>query len=149
MPRFLPLSLGCTRQRTLVLIAVMTGGALGALARHLMNITFQWLLKGSSLPDYPWSTLNVLSTLSVNVLGSFALSFLFFSNYFGAPNTVKLAIGTGFIGAFTTFSTFELETLQLVQKGEYGLALLYVAGSVLLGFAAVLLGRFLALHLTS
>jgi fluoride exporter len=77
------------------------------------------------------------------------LSFLFFANYFGLPNAVKLAVGTGFIGAFTTFSTFELETLQLVQKGEYGLAVLYVVGSVLLGFVAVLLGRYLALHVTS
>jgi fluoride exporter len=117
----------------------MAGGALGALARHLTNVCFQWLLKGSSLVGYPFST------LSVNVLGSFALSFLFFSNFFGASTTLKLAVGTGFIGAFTTFSTFELETLQLVQKGEYLLALLYIFGSVLLGFGAVVLGRYLAL----
>jgi fluoride exporter len=126
-----------------VIIAVMLGGALGALARYLSHLLFQLLLKGSPLAGYPFST------FTVNILGSFVLSFLFFANYFGLPNTLKLAIGTGFIGAFTTFSTFELETLQLVQNGEYGLAILYVVGSVLLGFAAVLLGRYLALQVTS
>lgn len=121
----------------------MMGGALGALARYGTTVVFQIGLKGSSVAHYPFAT------FTVNVLGSFVLSFLFFANYFGAPNSLKLAIGTGFIGAFTTFSTFELETLQLVQKGEYLLAFLYVAASVLLGFGAVLLGRFFALQLTS
>jgi fluoride exporter len=121
----------------------MIGGALGALARYLSNVLFQLLLRGSPLASYPFST------LTVNLLGSFVLSFLFFANYFGLPNALKVAIGTGFIGAFTTFSTFELETLQLVEKGEYLLAFLYVVGSVVLGFGAVLLGRFFALQLTS
>ena len=120
----------------------MMGGALGALARYGTNVFFQAWLK-SSVAHFPFPT------FSINVFGSLLLSFLFFVNYFGAPNSVKLAVGTGFIGAFTTFSTFELETLQLVQKGEYLLAFLYVLGSVLLGFGAVLLGRYLALHLTS
>jgi fluoride exporter len=126
-----------------VIIAVMLGGAFGALARHLSNLLFQVLFKGSPLAGYPFST------FTVNVLGSLILSFLFFANYFGLPNPLKLAIGTGFIGAFTTFSTFELETLHLVQKGEYALAILYVVGSVVLGFLAVLLGRYLALQVTS
>ena len=121
----------------------MLGGALGALARYGTNLVFQFWLKGSSVAHYPFST------FTVNLFGSFVLSLLFFANYFGAPNSVKLALGTGFIGAFTTFSTFELETLQLVQKGEYTLAFLYVIGSVVLGFAAVLLGRFFALQLTN
>jgi fluoride exporter len=121
----------------------MMGGALGALARYLSNLFFQLLFKGSPLEGYPFST------FTVNMVGSFVLSFLFFANYFGLPNPLKLAIGTGFIGAFTTFSTFELETLQLVQKGEYTLAMLYVVGSVLLGFIAVLLGRYLALQVTN
>jgi fluoride exporter len=125
------------------MIAVMVGGAFGALARYLSNLLFQLLLKGNPLASYP------LSTFTVNIVGSFVLSFLFFANYFGLPNATRLAIGTGFIGAFTTFSTFELETLQLVQKGEYVLAALYGVGSVLLGFAAVLLGRYLALQVTS
>jgi fluoride exporter len=120
----------------------MLGGAFGALARHLTNLSFQILLKGSPVAGYPFST------LTINILGSFLLSFLFFANYFGLPNALKLAIGTGFIGAFTTFSTFELETLQLVQKGDYLYAGLYVVSSVVLGFLAVLLGRYLALLLS-
>ncbi len=127
----------------MTVLAVMVGGALGALSRYLSNTLFLRWLAGSAFALYP------VSTLVVNVLGSLALSFLFYSNYLGAPTTLKLAIGTGFIGAFTTFSTFELETLQLVRKGEYLLAVFYVVVSVVLGFGAVLLGRYLALQLTS
>jgi fluoride exporter len=122
-------------------LAVMLGGALGALSRYLCNLLFQVALEGSRFAGYPFAT------FGVNMLGSFVLSFLFFGNYFGLPNAWKLAIGTGFIGAFTTFSTFELETLQLVQKGEYVWAGLYVVGSVVFGFGAVLLGRSVALLL--
>ena len=99
---------------------VMLGGALGALCRYGINLAVQMIFQNKLM--FPWAT------FGINVLGSFVLAFLFFSNYIQLPNVWRVAIGTGFLGAFTTFSTFELETLQLVESGKPLLALLYVLG---------------------
>jgi CrcB protein len=59
------------------------------------------------------------------------------------PN-LRLAIGTGFTGAFTTFSTFSEETLNLIKNGQYGFALLYVLASIFGGIGLALLGAKIA-----
>jgi CrcB protein len=120
------------------MLGVILGGAIGALSRHLANMVFQTAFQGTVLATYP------LATLSVNLFGSCLLSFLFYSHYFHISPSLKTAIGTGFIGALTTFSTFELETFQLIDRGEWLIALLYLCGSVALGLAAIWLGRWLA-----
>lgn len=117
----------------------MAGGALGALCRYLVNLSFQGSFQGSSA--YP------AATFTVNIVGSFLLSFLLFNTALTLPTELKTAVGTGFLGALTTFSTFELETFTLFDRGRWPLALLYSFGSVAVGLAAVLLGRWAARQL--
>jgi fluoride exporter len=116
----------------------MLAGGFGTLARYGLGIAFKnWLASsGSSFP---------LGTLVINVLGSFVLGFI---TALALQNRVsdewRLIIGTGFCGAFTTFSTFELETHALYSKGTTLELMLYVFGNLTLGFLAVLLGNALA-----
>jgi CrcB protein len=110
------------------------GGALGTYARYLV---YAWMGAPTWARGFP------VGTFVINVSGSFVL---------GAAAVVirnrlppeygywYLLIGTGFCGGYTTFSTFEYETFQLVNLGSWWLALAYVAGSVIAGFAGVLLG---------
>ena len=117
-----------------VILGIMVGGALGALCRYLVNTAFV----GSSLP-FP------TATFIVNMAGSFLLSLLLFSSLPSLSPELKTAIGTGFLGALTTFSTFEVETFKLFDEGQWLLGLSYSLGSFLVGLVAVLLGRWVAL----
>jgi CrcB protein len=84
----------------------------------------------------------------VNVLGCFFLALLTTVVLQGAVRPEwRLILGTGFLGAFTTFSTFELETEELMARGAKIAAALYVSCSLGLGFGALVLGRLLALRL--
>nr|WP_045235295.1 fluoride efflux transporter CrcB [Deinococcus pimensis] len=114
----------------------MVGGALGALARFLVGALSAALVARSALAGWPWAT------LGVNVLGSFLLSLLvtLVSRGLVDPRW-RLWLGTGFLGAFTTFSTFSLEADDLARRGEPGVAALYVVLSVGLGLLGVLAGR--------
>lgn len=125
----------------MVVLGVMVGGALGALARYLTGLAVQPALAGGSLASFP------LATLSVNVVGSFALSVLTTLGLQGLVTpTVRIAIGTGFLGAFTTYSTFELEADLLLREGRMVQAVVYIGGNLLLGYLAIVLGRGLALR---
>ncbi len=117
----------------LVYIAIF--GALGSLARYGVGV---WAKNTLGL-IFPYGT------LLVNVLGSFILGFivtLAFENR--VSESTRLAIAVGFCGAFTTFSTFELELMNAILEHKYGLAALYVVSSLTLGLGAVFLGRGLA-----
>jgi CrcB protein len=108
----------------LQILAIAGGGALGAVARFGVSTgVYRWLGR-----DFPWGT------LAVNVLGSFAMGLLFVLLLERAllPPEVRATVLIGFLGAFTTFSTFSLETLALVEQGEPARALLNIAASVLL-----------------
>lgn len=117
------------------LAAIAAGGALGALARYAVS----YLVSQRLGPAFP------LGTLAINVAGCWLLGLV-----------AELAEGTlidpalrsfltvGFLGAFTTFSTFSLETINLLQDGEAGLALLNVAASVAAGLASCWLGMLAA-----
>jgi CrcB protein len=115
------------------LLQVAAGGAIGASARHLVNIGSGRLF-GTGFP---------IGTLIVNVLGSFLMGVLVVM--LAHKGGLKMApfLMTGILGGFTTFSAFSLDALTLWERGQPGLAALYVAASVLLSLAAIAL----ALHL--
>ena len=123
----------------MVPLVVGVGGALGAIARYYAT---DWV-RGVYGAEFPWGT------LVVNVVGSLLLGFLFVWFEHRAPsNLSRELIAIGFLGSFTTFSTFSYETVALFRTGEILRAGGYAAGSVMLGIAAVVVGAGLATLLT-
>ena len=116
-------------------IAIAIGGALGAMARYGVST----LVFDASAQRFPYAT------LSVNVLGSFAMGFLFviIAEKAMLPPEMRSMLMVGFLGAFTTFSTFSLDALGLWQNGHLLMALVYALGTVVLCLAAVCLGVWL------
>ena len=121
------------------IVGLMLGGALGTLCRYLVTLGTQSLLSSSTFP---------LDTIVVSMLGCYLLASLMGLRLLGfVPPAWHLAIGTGFLGAFTTFSTFELESHALAQEGGWSRATLYVLANLVLGYVALLLGRVTAARL--
>lgn len=112
-------------------LLVALGGAFGAMTRYGMNLLF-----GGAFLPFPFAT------FLINVTGSFLIGFLLAR--FTDNETVKLLFVSGFLGAYTTFSTFEYEAFQLTETKQLMLAFLYVAMSFALGFIGVALGIWLA-----
>jgi len=83
-----------------------------------------------------------MGTLTVNVIGSFIIGFLvgISAKTDLISNDLRLFLMVGFCGGFTTFSSFTNENLMLIQNGQLLSVLLYTAGSIIFGFAAVYLG---------
>jgi len=119
--------------RALLIVAV--GGAVGALARYGLSRAFP--VAPGTFPA---------TTFVINVTGAFALAFLLESLLRrGAPDHwLRLLVGVGVLGAFTTFSTMATEIALLWRDGDGGIALVYTAASVLTGVAAVFAGLVLA-----
>ena len=122
-----------TLQRCLIIGA---GGFIGAIVRFLLA---NWI-------GQKWGRPFPLGTFIINVSGSFLIGFLMalLMERFAAPPFWRLLLVVGFLGAYTTFSTFEYETGGLVSNGEMMLAALNVFLSVLAGFAALKSGEILA-----
>ena len=114
------------------IFAVGAGGAFGAIARYLINIS-PLANTGGRFP---------LPTFVVNVIGSLLVGFLFvmFAERFDVSENVRLTLAVGFLGAFTTFSAFELEIFLLMRDRQVVTAFAYLALSVLTGFVGVLAG---------
>ncbi len=121
------------------LFLVMTGGAIGAGARHLFG---QWTLAAFG-PDYPWGT------LGVNLIGGLLMGLLVGTlARTGLGEPTRLLLGVGILGGFTTFSAFSLDMVTMLDRGALDTALIYalasVIGSVLALFAGLSLVRTVA-----
>lgn len=114
-------------------LAVGIGGAIGSIVRYLVG---EWA-SGKLGAAFPWGT------LLINGLGSLVLGVIVGATAAGRlPPSGKLLLGTGFCGGFTTFSTFSVETMALLEKNELATAALYLTSSVGLGLAGAALGLF-------
>lgn len=120
-------------------VAIAFFGTLGCWARYGMTNLVQTIYG----KDFPYAT------LSINVGGSFLMGFLFIETLERLTLSPALRTGilTGFIGGYTTFSTFEMETYLLVEQGSSLSALLYLMLSVTLGFVAAFGGAYIARNL--
>ena len=110
-------------------LLVFVGGGLGATFRHAINVFFARTL-GVAFP-YSTSFINITGSLVMGLIAGY-LAFIM----------------TGILGGYTTFSAFSLDTVLLYERGELGLAALYVAGSVLLSIAGLVAGLAVVRHFT-
>jgi CrcB protein len=115
---------------------VASGGAVGALARYQLGRLVIFIAGNDSASAFPWAT------LIVNISGCLAMGLLFgwFISQGATNESIRLLIGVGMLGGFTTFSTFSLEMLLLMERGAIGYAATYAAVSVLAGLAALFIG---------
>ncbi|HJV44651.1 MAG TPA: fluoride efflux transporter CrcB [Bacillota bacterium] len=115
-------------------VAVGLGGLFGAIFRYQIG---KWAPIPMGIP---------LGTLFINLLGCFFLAWFFTitTNRWSINPNLRLGIGTGFTGAFTTFSTFSVETLNLINNNQFLIAFLYVVLSVVGGIGFAIIGAKLA-----
>lgn len=112
-------------------LLVAAGGALGASARYGLSV---WVAR-AGLGGWPWAT------LIANVLGSLAMGLVIGWMLRGqGAESLRLFLVVGLLGGFTTFSSFSLETVTLLQSGQWEKAALYVVASLVLCLAAVAIG---------
>lgn len=124
-----------------LLVLASAGGALGAGLRYFVNASFASPQIMRGVAAFPWAT------LTVNVVGGFAMGFLalVISERLGGSAEWRAFLLTGVLGGFTTFSAFSLDMLNLFSDGGLGVRFLgYTLGSVILAFGALLAGMALA-----
>jgi CrcB protein len=111
---------------------VFVGGALGASLRYVVDGAVQERWEGA----FP------LGTLVVNLTGAFLLGTLTgnLATHPSVPTSVRLALGLGLLGGYTTFSTLMFESFRLLREGAWRLAMLNMLGSTVLGMAAAFIG---------
>ncbi len=119
------------RAELVIVIALACGGVLGAVSRYAVSLALP-----TETARFPWGT------FLINVSGSAALGFILVLviEHFPRARLVRPVIGTGFLGAYTTFSTFTVEATDLIRAGHPETALAYLGASVFAGLLAVWMG---------
>ena len=115
----------------MLIALLLVGGAIGAPARYLVDGAVQNRVGGT----FPWGTfvVNVTGSLVLGVLTGLVL-------YHGLGDVPRAAVGTGFCGAYTTFSTYSYETVRLVEAGDLTSAVANAFGSIAVGLLAAGIG---------
>jgi CrcB protein len=116
------------------LLIVFLGGGFGAVCRYLFGMGVVRLISPTHAP---------LGTLLINVIGSFLMGLLIGALtrvQGGVDDRWRLALGVGVLGGFTTFSSFSLEAVMMIERKAYPLAAAYIVGSVALGVLGLMLG---------
>ncbi|MDH4423198.1 MULTISPECIES: fluoride efflux transporter CrcB [Bacillus] len=108
-------------------LLVATGGFFGAITRFAIS---NWFKKRNTT-SFP------IATFLVNITGAFLLGYIIGA---GITTDWQLLLGTGFMGAFTTFSTFKLETFQLLNRKKFGILLIYLSATYMIGIIFAFLG---------
>lgn len=114
------------------ILIVAIGGAFGSVCRYLTGLLMTRLLGVA----FPWGT------ITVNIVGSFAIGLLteLVARRFNASMEMRLLLVVGVLGGFTTFSSFSLDTVALIEKGAVATAVIYVFASVAISLAATFAG---------
>ena len=117
-------------------LLVALGGAIGSVLRYQVGRLLTHLLGVQAVTTFPWAT------LTVNVVGSMAMGLLagFLARHGHGGEQWRLFVGVGLLGGFTTFSSFSLEMMLLIERGQSGQAFVYAAVSVLAGLSALYVG---------
>jgi len=115
---------------------VALGGAIGSVLRYLTGRAMTHSLGPNAVTAFPWAT------LAVNVVGSLAMGVLagWLARFGQGGEQWRLFVGVGVLGGFTTFSSFSLEMMLLIERGQPGYAFLYAAVSLLAGLSALYIG---------
>lgn len=118
-------------------LLVAVGGAAGSVARYLVGAAaLRWIG-----PGWPWGT------MTVNIVGGFLMGLLtgwLALKAAGQQETLRVLLGVGILGGFTTFSAFSLDVALMIERRAYGQAFSYTAASVLIALAALFAGLYLA-----
>jgi len=115
----------------MTLALLVLAGGLGALLRYEVEL----LVRRRLGPDFPWGT------LVINLSGSFVLGVVVgLAAHHGVPTSVATVVGTGLLGAYTTFSTFSVDTVGLIERGRTRAAAANLGVSLVLGLGAAGLG---------
>lgn len=120
-------------------LLVLAGGGVGAWLRMMTGRLWLAAIGPIAATAFPWAT------LTANVLGSFCMGLLigWLGRHGGGGEPWRLLLGVGLLGGYTTFSSFAMEFALFVQRGQLGMAALYVGVSLAAGFTALFAGLFL------